>query len=126
MTHRRKPTDAQIVAAIESSGGIILVAAQKLGVNRQSLHRRITKSPRLVRAVQETRESVLDLAESGLIKALGKGESWAVCFTLKCLGKHRGFVERAEVTGADGGPVRVSGVESLSDAELEAIARGGE
>ena len=40
MTHRRKPTDAQIVAAIESSGGIILVAAQKLGVNRQSLHRR--------------------------------------------------------------------------------------
>jgi hypothetical protein len=29
-------------------------------------------------------------------------EAWAVCFTLKTIGKGRGYVERNEVTGANG------------------------
>ena len=31
------------------------------------------------------------------------GESWAVQFRLRTKAKHRGYVERTEVTGQDGG-----------------------
>ena len=41
----------------------------------------------------ELRESPLDNAESALDDAVDKGEGWAVCFLLKCLGRDRGYVE---------------------------------
>jgi hypothetical protein len=44
--------------------------------------------------------------------AVRRGEPWAVCFTLKCLGKDRGYVERQERTGAGGQPL-VPGREPL-------------
>ena len=41
-----------------------------------------------------------------LRKAVNRGEAWAVCFTLKCLGKERGFVERVEHSSPDGQAVQ--------------------
>jgi hypothetical protein len=35
------------------------------------------------------------------------GEPWAVAMVLKTIGKSRGYVERQEVTGADGGKVQI-------------------
>ena len=40
------------------------------------------------------------------------GEPWAVAMVLKTIGKHRGYVERQEVTGADGGSITVKWDES--------------
>lgn len=62
------------------------------------------------------KERMLDLAESRLGSAVDKGEAWAICFYLKTQGKQRGYVERQEVTGADGAPVAVTMVE---------VVRGG-
>jgi hypothetical protein len=103
MTKRSQPTDAQIITALQASAGIMTAAARALGMERSSLWRRVSKSAKLTAGLQEARESVLDLAESSLLKGLQRGDPWATCFYLKCLGKHRGYVERQEVTGPNGG-----------------------
>jgi len=48
---------------------------------------------------KEIEESMIDLAESKLMEMIKKGDNLgAICFFLKCKGKHRGYVEKAEHT----------------------------
>jgi hypothetical protein len=47
-----------------------------------------------------------DNAESALYSAVLGGEAWAVCFYLKTQAKDRGYVERQEMTGKDGGAIQ--------------------
>jgi hypothetical protein len=115
-------TDAQIEEAITHAGGLYSLAAARLGVTASTVARRVLKSERLQEAVRSASDKSLDLAESALMKAVEAGEAWAVCFFLKCKGEGRGYVERQELTGKNGGPiVGVGAVAEISDAELEAI-----
>lgn len=96
-----RPTTAPIdparaAFAIQSTMGNISRAAQMLGLSRGGLHRFIKDHPDIKDLVTDAREQMCDVAESSLHLAVAKGESWAVCFTLKCLGKDRGYVERLE------------------------------
>ena len=59
------------------------------------------------RAVEHARGEVVDYAEQKLRPAILNGEPWAIAMALKTIGKSRGYVERQEVTGADGGAVMV-------------------
>lgn len=105
--------------------GMFSIAAQRLGVSPSTVTRRVQKSERLQAAAREANDRQLDLAESALLKAVEAGESWAICFYLKCKGKGRGYVERQELTGKNGGPVvGVGMVSELSDDELQAIIEG--
>ena len=71
--------------------------------------------------VNDARESMADNAESALGLATLRGEAWAVCFTLKCLGKDRGYIERGEVSH-DVKLVVSHSAEDLTDEQLAAIA----
>jgi hypothetical protein len=90
---------------IETCRGNAAAIARSVGVKRQSVVGFIKRRPPLAEALKDARETLVDEAESALALAVDKGEAWAVCFTLKCLGKNRGYVERQELTGANGGPV---------------------
>jgi hypothetical protein len=102
-----KVTDKQIKEALWNSGGFITHAAQQLHMAYSSISERIRKTPELQKELEVVRESHLDLAESKLIEAVNKGRPWAICFYLKCKGKHRGYIERQEVTGVEGGPLEI-------------------
>jgi hypothetical protein len=94
----RKPIlDAELVAAaiVEHSGNISEVA-KKFGVHRSSVQQLIGKRLALQKILADARGGMLDDAESALQKAIKKGEAWAVCFTLKTLGKGRGYIERQD------------------------------
>ena len=56
-------------------------------------------------ALNDIREDALDYVESKLFELIDKGHPSAIIFFLKCQGKHRGYVERQEVTGRDGAEV---------------------
>lgn len=106
---QRMPTAAQVEDAIRKAAGNVSAAARGLGVGRTALHRRIAKSPRLQEVLQEERESLVDMAESALRAEVLARNMTAVIWTLKASpeAKRRGWGERQEVTGADGGPVVV-------------------
>lgn len=52
--------------------------------------------------VEDAREKMLDNVESALYQQALSGNTVAMIFFLKTQGKKRGWVERQEITGADG------------------------
>ena len=90
-------TDEQIANAIISSGGFISRASEMLGMHYSTVHGRIQKVPALRNLVDHINEKLLDYGELELLKAMKRGESWAICFFLKCKGKDRGYIEKQTV-----------------------------
>ena len=99
---RHRWTDDELIAGLKSAGGMVHLAARQLGCAPSVIYRRLKQSARLREVLDDQREEFLDIAEASLKRKVIEGDGWAVCFTLKTLGKARGYVERREVTGADG------------------------
>ena len=97
-----KLTKRKVIAAIQAAGGGMYLAARTLGVVPSTIYRWRDRCPEVAKAIADCDEEVNDIAESALKRAIINGEGWAVCFRLKCKAKHRGYVERQEVTGANG------------------------
>ena len=117
-----QPSIKQFTHVANACGGILSDIAANFGVARQSVYNWCEEDSRFKQALEDSRERFVDLAESNLRKlvagvpAIEKDENgekrfagWierpsetAIIFTLKTRGKKRGYVERQEVTGADG------------------------
>lgn len=100
-------TNKRMLDAIKKNGGAVYLAARELGCAPNTIYNRMEKVPAMKQAVEDARGEVVDYAEQKLRLAVLNGEPWAIGMTLKTIGKHRGYVERQEVTGADGGAVIV-------------------
>ena len=101
-------TAEQMADAIRESNGIMAVAARRLGCSRSTVSNYINRYATVKAAYEESRETLLDMTEGELFKQIKEGNTTAIIFTLKTIGKHRGYVERQEVTGRDGGKIRVT------------------
>jgi len=97
----KKPDRSIIKEAIVKAYGNLSTAAKSLQVERATLYAWIEQEG-LDEAVQEGRNKRLDFAESMLDKGMKEGNMTAIIFYLKTQGKSRGYIERQEVTGADG------------------------
>jgi hypothetical protein len=83
-------------AALRRSMGNITLAAKEIGCSRPSLSILAGKDPGLKEILDDSRDSICDHAESALNRAVVKGEPWAIQFTLRTLGRKRGYDERWE------------------------------
>ena len=76
------PADNIIVEALAATEGNITAAAQKLGVKRAALAKRVAKSAALREAWEEPRSILVDAAEQALREAITNGEQWAIKYAL--------------------------------------------
>ncbi len=113
-----KVSQKAIADAIQLHGGNVAAAARALGVTRRNVWMRIAKSPELRAVLDDERDSLVDEAESVLRQEIHAHNITAVIWALKAspAAKARGWGERSEVTGANGGPVQTEEV-GLSDAD---------
>lgn len=110
-------TNKRMLDAIKKNGGAVYLAARELGCAPNTIYNRMEKVPAMKQAVEDARGEVVDYAEQKLRLAVLNGEPWAIGMTLKTIGKSRGYVERQEVTGKDGGAIVVDwdGIDSNQD-----------
>jgi len=99
---RDKIKNTDIIKALTASSGFIGAAAQKLKISRMTLYSWIKADDELTEAIDSINESLIDFTESKLMKLINEDNPAAIFFHLKCKAKHRGYIERTEVTGADG------------------------
>ena len=106
MANTDKFTVEQVEEALWQAAGLRYGAAEKLKCSPSTVTNYIKRHKRLQRAIEEAKESTLDMAEAQLINLMKDGDRTAIIFFLKTQGKDRGYVERQELTGsADGDPI---------------------
>jgi predicted DNA-binding transcriptional regulator AlpA len=106
---KTRPTKSDIlkkklVESLEKSLGVVTTACKQTGVNRSTFYEWYNKDEEFKKEVDSIGDIALDFAESQLHKQIKDGNSTATIFYLKTKGKRRGYVERQEITGADGSP----------------------
>jgi hypothetical protein len=100
-------TNETMAKALRKSHGNLKLAAEMIGCNRETIRIRAASSKKLQDIIHEERASILDIAESALYNRILDGDMRAIEFTLRTIGKDRGYVEKRqeEITGKDGGPI---------------------
>jgi len=84
-------TDELVEKALYANYGIMAAAGRDLGVTRAAIQLRVKNSARLQAVVEECIETRLDLAEQNLTQLTLDKDLGSICFTLKTLGKRRGY-----------------------------------
>ena len=111
-----------IEQALRATGGIFAHAARWIEqttnkpCNRMTVRKYCDRHPRLQKVLQEVRENMIDVAESKLLNLIEKDDRAAIIFYLKTQGRVRGYVERVEQTGTNGGPIKTETTVTLKDA----------
>lgn len=104
---------SDIKKAIDGSGGYITEIAARLKCDWHTAKDYITKLglEEYLKLEEETR---LDKAERKLDQQIDAGDTTALIFFLKTKGKKRGYIERQEITGAEGEKLNAITVEILN------------
>ncbi len=122
-------TKEAILSHLEDTYGIVTEACKRAGIGRTIFYEWKKNDPVFAAAVDEIQDVALDFVEGKLferingvevIKGVDKDgeeivyslppDTQAISLYLKTRGKKRGYIERTELTGADGGPVQVTGM----------------
>lgn len=115
MAGQARLTQKQVEYALQQAAGNVTYAAKSLGVTRGTLYNHIKKSATLQAVLTDTREELVDIAESALKREVLEGNITAIIFTLKTLGKSRGYVERQEVSGPEGSAITLTWADTVMD-----------
>lgn len=92
------------IEAYGKSFGNISQSCKAVDISRQTYYNWIADDPEFKSKLDavDPKELRLDFLESKLIERINKGDTTATIFGLKTLGKSRGYIERQEITGAEG------------------------
>ena len=98
-------TNNQIATALTTTRGMVYLAAKELACSPNTIKARLKKSESLRVLQVALRGETTDVAEQKLYDAIKEGDPWAIQFYLKTQAKDRGYTERTEISGPDGGPI---------------------
>lgn len=91
--------------------GNIHTIAKRLDIRRKTVYGYAKRWVSVGSAIKEQKELRKDLVEDKMFKRIIEGSDVMAIFFAKTQMKDRGYVERQELTGADGGPLQVTGLE---------------
>jgi phage antirepressor YoqD-like protein len=109
MEKARKLTNKQFWAILRANAGLYARTARaiteqyNIPYTRQSVKERAEKNPELLADIEEENIDIAEEALQSLMRSKNERiKLQAVQLVLKTKGKHRGYIERTEVTGKDG------------------------
>lgn len=121
-TAAKEYKESEILAAIPDSYGIMSRIAVNLGCTWGTANKYVHMYPAALQMIAEEQERVKDLCETKVIKSINLDDIQTAKWYLMTKGKDRGYAERQEITGANGGPLAVSfDVNKLSTDEAAAL-----
>ncbi len=96
-----------MIEALEKSLGIVTTAAKVVGIDRSTHYEWLKTDEAYKSEVNNLLSVKKDFVESQLMQLVKNGDTAATIFASKALLKDRGYIERQEITGAEGGPVQI-------------------
>jgi len=123
-TNKVEAIKRALIEALQKNLGVVTASCKAVGVDRATFYRYVNSDPEFAAEVKAMDDFVLDFAESSLHKQIREGNTTATIFFLKTKGKKRGYIERQELTGAEGKPLSgqsKTDYSKLSTKELEQL-----
>lgn len=109
----------ELAELLKKAYGNVSQVAAVLGVARQSLWARVNKSKLLQQTIEEARETIVDLAERKLYKAVEAGMEWAVKRVLDSRhGQERGWRPPMQIQVEGRHEVKVGRLDEAVGAEI--------
>lgn len=96
-------TAEKMISALKESNGFVSKACYILGCSRTHFYNKLKDYSTVQQTLEDIREERNDYVENKLMRQIENDNLTAIIFYLKTQAKGRGYVERNEVTGADGG-----------------------
>jgi hypothetical protein len=114
-----------MIRAIREHRGLVSLVAQSLGASRTTILKRAAQSSEVREELAFQRGLLVDRAEGKLAEAVENGEGWAIQFTLRTLGRSRGYGDHVTVTPAmiEQEAGRIALEKNLDPADIIARAR---
>lgn len=106
-TDKKGQLKKALLEALRNTLGIVTPACEMVGCSRNTFYEYVKQDPDFAKAVKEMDDIAGDFVESQLMKQIKSGEVSSTIFYAKTKLKHRGYVERKEQSGPDGGPIEV-------------------
>jgi len=99
----QKPRHAakEIAKACEGSNGVVAVVAKKLSVSRDTVDRAAAKYPEVRAALNEARETAIDVIEGTVFARAISGDMRAAVFVLESKGRKRGWGKEPETSATE-------------------------
>lgn len=101
-------TEETVLPLVSKFMGNMAAIATSMRVSRQAVHKFANGNEAVKEAIAAEKERVKDLIENSLVNRAIAGESWAVCFYLKCQARDRGYIERLDVDATTRGVMVIS------------------
>lgn len=122
MAHKKQRfTKSTIKSALEKARGNVSLAAEVLGVTRQTVYSYMARYPDLVAVRADAENYILDIAEAHIEKAVLGGDMDAIKFYLRTKGRIRGYMTSGQMvlSGDEDKPlvIRVERVGEVYDDE---------
>jgi hypothetical protein len=117
----RNFTKKDILEAIKGSGGIVSTIAKKLDCRWSTANKYINEWPETKQAIEDETQTILDMCEGAIYKSVKEGNTQDAKWVLATKGKLRGFTERQEISGPNGGPIQVDNKPDLSKLSTEEL-----
>ena len=117
MNKSRHIKKESMLKALEKSLGVVTVACRKSDIPRSTFYKWLNEDQDFSDEVKDIENIALDFAESQLHEQIQSNNTTATIFYLKTKGKKRGYIERQEITGAEGMPTnfQIEIIDSIKD-----------
>lgn len=99
---RRSKRKKEFIEAFQKSLALVASTCRKVGISIPTFYNWYNDDPDFAAQIDEIRELAKDAVESKIYKKIDDGDTTMLIFYAKTKMKDRGYVERQEVTGADG------------------------
>jgi hypothetical protein len=95
----------KLLESLELTLGIVTPACKSVGISRDTYYEYLKNDAEFAEKVADIKNVTADFVESKLFKQIEEGNTTAIIFYLKTMVKHRGYIERQEITGANNTPI---------------------
>jgi hypothetical protein len=92
-------------------------------MSRNAIYENLAKDTELVAMLQQAKDEFIDFAENKLVESVKKGDWKAIEFTLRTIGKNRGYAERQEITHQGSQPVHIVFEDNDADCKSQEITK---
>lgn len=120
----------EVLAKLNEHSGIVASSCKAAGISRVTFYQWCKDDPDFKEKVDDVMELQKDFAEALILKKMKDGDTTMLIFYAKTKMKDRGYVERQEVTGADGKPLAQSvpafDISRLTEEQRSALLAIGE